>query len=225
MYIGQTQNTDTRKSDHFRRMISGTHSNYKVQKAYKLYGLPEFIVLEQCSVSELNNYELFWQNEFNSLASLDIIVAGTVGFGANSNASKYSKYLLLKVFSCLYQNKLKTFKKIAVRCGLSDTSLIRDIYRGSSHLWLKYEYPRQYALMRTINYRSQSSWGSIHRTYKNIISPDGCLFYITESVLNSSIDIKERYYPQESIEVIRKGISRVLSGTIKSWRGWKLSAI
>lgn len=225
VYVGQSQNMSSRKVEHFRRMFNGTHSNYKVQAAYTLYGEPDFILLEECSILDLNRLELFWQNELNSLNSLDIVKAGQVGLGHASNASKYSKILLLRVFSCLYKNNLKTFTNIATRCNLVSTSLISDIYKGKSHLWLKHEYPEKYSAMQAVDYKSQSAWGSNFKDYASLIAPDGRLFRIDESVLNTSIDIQQHYYPGESVEVVRKGISRVLSGIRKSWRNWKLATV
>lgn len=223
IYIGQSQDLIRRKKEHFKEILARTHSNYKIQKAYIEYGLPEFIILEYCYISQLNELEIYWQKEFNSLSSLDIVVAGQVGYGPYSNASKYSKITVLKVFSLLFKNDLKSSSKIAVKCRLPEnSSLVEEIRNGGSHLWLKEVYPIQYAKMRSINYRSQATWGTLHRDvpYPLLISPDGLKVSVDESVTNTAKLIQDGYYPEDSVEVIRKGISRVLSGSRKQWRGW-----
>jgi hypothetical protein len=222
VYIGLSQDLHTRRRDHISDMENNRHTNFKVQSAYTKFGYPEFIVLENCKISQLCTLERVWQKEFNSISSLDIVEAGQVGFGANSNASKYSKFTLLKVFSLLYTNRLKTFKNIAIRCKLPNTSLIRDIFGSNTHLWLKEEYPLQYAEMKAIDYKSQAAWGTHYKNYVALVDPDGLVVRIDECVINTAKNIKEIYFPHDEVEVIRKGISRVLSGKRKSWRGWTL---
>lgn len=221
IYIGQAQDLHRRKLEHFRLLKNNTHTNYKVQSAYNLYGLPEFIIIETTDISNLNSLEVFWQQEFNSINSLDIISAGIVGRGPLANNSKYTKFKILKVFSCLYKNSFRTQKSISNRCKV-EHSLVNDIYKGNTHLWLKEEYPEQYAIMQSIDYKSQAYWGTNSKKYKTLMSPDRLKLNVTESVLNLSKQIQLGYYPDLEIEVIRKGIGRVLSGCRQSWRGWTL---
>ena len=125
------------------------HSNYKVQNAYNLYGIPRLAILEECSIPELNDKEIFWTKEFNSInAGLNIVEAGEVGWGVNSNASKYTKRQILKVFAVLY-NTFNSAEQIASRCGVP-TSFVHTISKGDSHKWLEDEYPQQFAKMRKI---------------------------------------------------------------------------
>lgn len=223
IYIGQAINLNRRNNEHFKKLNANKHSNYKVQEAYNSYGYPEFIVLETCSIDNLNTLEIFWQNEFQSLKSLDIVTAGDVGKGVQSNASKYSKFTILKVFLCLISTKYKTCLEIADKCKVP-VSLVYDIYSGVSHTWLKDVYPEKYSMMKNISYR-ESSYNTLYKYSKVLISPDKKLFEVTNSVIASARLIKEQYYPEDTEEVIRKGLSRVLSGIRNSWRGWTLSKL
>lgn len=79
--------------------------------------------------------------------------------------------------------------------------------------------------MQSIDYKSQANWGVFHRNalYNTLCSPEGLEITVDESVTNTAKLLQEVYYPEDSVEVIRKGISRVLSGIRKQWRGWVLN--
>ena len=99
-------------------------------------------------------------------SGLNIVEAGQIGFGFNSNASKYSKITILKVFSLLYRTKLPQ-TKIAKKLKLYG-SLVQDISKGNSHLWLKELYKEKYELMidnnksRRANSKSAKSLGRVY---------------------------------------------------------------
>jgi len=156
VYVGLSQNLDQRKKEHLRMLKSSTHTNYKVQNAYNTYGVPEFIVLEYCSLQELPDKEVYWCNEFDALGKngLCLVEPGVVGFGVNSNSSKYTKFQILKVFSLLYKGVLPN-PVIAKQCGV-DVSLVHGICRGLCHLWLKSEYPDKYQKMISLDRRDIS---------------------------------------------------------------------
>lgn len=84
IYIGQSQNIERRFSEHIYKLTNTKHTNYKVQNAYNLYGLPVLNILEQCEISELNTLEISYTKEFNGLdkhRGLCLIEAGNVGWG------------------------------------------------------------------------------------------------------------------------------------------------
>lgn len=225
IYIGQSQDLHRRKSEHFKSLLKQTHSNYKVQHAYNTYGLPEFIVIEEANLSNLNTLEIYWQKEFNSLASLDLVYAGEVGYGVHCNSSKYSKVDILKTFRCIYLSKYTRDIDIAIYAGV-DVSLVSDIRNSKTHIWLKDIYPNKYQLMRSVprSYISVSKISSISRDdVLTLISPNGEQYKVVDSISNLARQIRDEYYPSESEEVIRKGISRVFSKIRKSWRKWVLN--
>lgn len=223
VYVGQTQNLHRRWGEHRRDLQGNKHTNYKVQQSYNLHGMPDLIVLEFTDLNTLNCREVFWQNELNSLNSLDIVKAGQVGFGPEANSSKYTRREVLKVFACLYSNKYNNFKEIADRCNLLKTYLVADIYKGAAHLWLKIKYPAQYSRMRSIDYVSKSRRSKdAVSVCTNLVCNNRSKFTLSGNITDAAIELKNKYYPEDTIEVIRKGVSRVLNHTRKSWRGWKL---
>ena len=219
IYIGQSQNIEGRFKEHTNDLSKNKHSNYKVQDAYHKYGLPELIILEKCELSQLNDLEIVWQKEFNSLDSLDLIEAGQVGYGTNSNASKYSKLQILLIFRSLYLTAIP-YQEIADKYT-AKKSLVADIGRGKTHLWLKEKYPKQYMKIGTNRLiRKALNKPTIGRILgsKQIQSPDGIIFTIdnlTEFCNNHPEFI------ESSIHNFYVGIGRVLDKSRKTYKGWR----
>lgn len=216
IYIGLSQNLVSRKHEHFRKLYSNTHSNHKVQKAFDSYGLPEFIVLEPCSIEELPKKEIYWTKEFNALdknTGLCIVEPGIVGFGTNSNASKYSSIQILKTFSLLYRGK-HTFAEIAKRCNTSET-ICNDISNNRTHLWLKEAYPTQYEQMCSIKNRTHRKLLTIKKA--TLIDSTGSLYEV--------FGIKQFCRNVLGNETFSSSISRVINGTRKSCKGFTLHSV
>lgn len=169
IYIGQSQNIERRFREHILDLTNNRHSNYKVQNTYNKFGLPKFIIIEECNLINLNDLEIYWQHEFNSLNSLDLVKAGQVGSGINSNNSKYSKMQILKVFRLLYSTNL-THEKVSNKT-LSSINLSQAIFIGKSHLWLKEKYPILYTRMQN-TIRN----GNYTLEYKKLKSPEGVIY-------------------------------------------------
>lgn len=216
IYIGQSQNIEDRYNEHLRKLRNNLATNYKLQECYNLYGRPELVVLEECSLENLNSLELAWQNEFNSITNgLDLVEAGQVGRGPQSNNSKYSKMQILRVFILLAKtdlSQLEIAKK--VRCN---KSLPNDIKNKRIHLWLKEDYPILYQKMiERTNYNKLTHKIGVGYL-STFISPEG-----KEYITSNAKDLARLLYPNE-VEVARKGFSRLRSGSRKSWRGWTVN--
>lgn len=170
VYIGLSQNLSSRCNEHFLDMRNNNHTNYRVQSAFNQYGEPEFIVLETCPVQNLPEKEVQWCKEFDALGSrgLCLVEPGVVGFGANSNASKYTKQRILKAFSLLYKGKL-SYKSIQEKINVP-IHVLSDIARGRTHVWLQDAYPKKYADMLSFN-RKDISDKEVIRGY--LKSPTG----------------------------------------------------
>lgn len=218
IYIGQSQHIEVRYREHLRLLASNKHTNYKVQNAYILYGPPTLNILEICPIIQCNELEVQWTDEFNSLSSLNglnIIEAGKVGWGTNSNSSKYSKIQILKVFSYLYTHKgslVDIQKRTAV-----DKFTISDILKGTSHRWLQCTYPDKYMLLSTRK-RKVRSISSMLGTKITLLSPEGNIFHIE----NITEFCKELNIPNIALTSIVRGFARVIDGTRKQYKGWTL---
>ena len=90
VYIGQSKDIEARFYEHERLLKVGKHPNYKVNRAYNNYGLPEFFIIEKCGLNELNNLEIKWMAECSSLENgLNITREGiTTGTDPEQGAAK-----------------------------------------------------------------------------------------------------------------------------------------
>lgn len=209
VYIGQSQNIEARFKEHLNKMGKGTHTNYKVQNSYNLYGKPELVILEEAIIDKLNDLEILWTKEFDSINNgLNIIEAGQVGWGVNSNASKYTKWQVLKVFSLLTSGKFISAKVIATRIKVK-LNLVSSIGSGESHKWLADTYPERYSLLLTR--RAESLVCTANKEVMLILDPAG----IVHEVTNIS-----QFARQHGLDAIN--LTRVLRGTRKTHKKWRV---
>lgn len=213
-YVGQSSKIESRILDHERRMQQGLHSNYKVQAAYNSFGRPEFQILQVCTLQELNTYEEFWQNEFNSLSSLDIVKAGIAhSQGITNPRAKYSKMQLLKTFR-LCRDAYLTSKQISI-LTLVSISMVEDIRSGRAHKWLQEKYPFCWSLIddrrnvRRVNGYKYSA-KKLNKEFI-FISPTG-----EELVVNNFSKFAKEYNLDSS------DVSMVASGKYKHTKGFRL---
>lgn len=206
IYIGQSQNIERRWKEHIADMQRNVHHNYKVQLAYNSYGIPRHIVLDTCSISKLDELEAAYTNEFcslNNVNGLNIVEAGNTGWGINGNNSRYTKRQILSIFSLLYKGVM-TCPQIATRLGVN-TSTVENIC-GSSHIWLKEEYPVEYNLMKSVDRsRRKQEYKPTLKYRGSLVDTSGNIY----EVYNISQFAKEHGCDQG-------GISKVLLGAQSS---------
>lgn len=70
-YIGQSTHIEKRLRDHKSEYEWNRHPNYPLYKAFKKYGLENFIfqIIEQCYPQDLDENEIFWIKYYHSLTS------------------------------------------------------------------------------------------------------------------------------------------------------------
>lgn len=218
VYIGQSQNIEVRYKEHLALLKRFKHTNYKVQNAYNLYGTPTLKLLEECSIDRTNDAEIYWTKEFDALGTcngLCIIEPGTVGWGTNSNSSKYSRIQILKVFSLLYKADTSV-PEIMCRTGVSK-AVINDILSRASHLWLSSSYPEQYSLMG-LRLRKVSNISKKLGKAPIIVSPTGEQYAISSiTEFCSAINIDNLCLSSKV-----RGFARIIDKTRKQYKGWKL---
>ena len=166
----------------------------------------------------MNDREIFYTKEFNSIKSgLNIVEAGKVGYGVNSNASKYDKLTILKVYSNLFKTT-KAYIDIAKELGVTN-SLVANISDNVTHKWLGLKYPFHKKIIDSKKETRVQNSTYRHNPIK-LLSPTGTVFTITnirkfcEEELSSS--------SSTSLKHIIKGISRLVNGNSKTYKGWSL---
>lgn len=222
VYIGQSVNIESRYTTHLWYLSTGSHSNYLVQNIYNKYGKPELHIVERSSSEELNYLEVVWTNEFDSLHSgLNIVSPGDSASGVTSKNSKYSKLLILKIFSLLYRTTLK-YREIASRLSVP-THLVSDISSSRSHLWLNEEYEDKYAIM-TSNRRlrihcSKPQTQVRNRNHRPLVSPSGEIYTGIDNIMGFC---KGHLDLSRNIKSSTSKISAVLKENRASYLGWHL---
>lgn len=223
VYVGLSQNLSNRKKEHFTLLKNNKHTNYKVQNAYNNFGIPDFIILEYVEdILKLPELEVYWCNELNALGKngLCLVEPGVVGFGTNSNASKYSKIQILRCFSLLSSNKLYTTSEILYRLSFCNKSLLYEITSGTTHLWLREAYPTRYTkMLSNIKPREVIARGIYNKcnAIQKLVSPDGCIHEVS-----SITKFVGDYFKHKDPSIVR-GLARVIDGTRKQYKGWKIA--
>lgn len=224
IYIGQSQCIEKRFSNHISLLKMNIHTNYKVQDTYNKYGIPKLHILEVCSLNQLNELEIVWQKEFNSLSSLDLIEAGiSGGKGLHGSSSKYSRIEILKVFRKLYSSKYSQ-KEIAEICKVN-LSLVKSINLQRVHFWILEKYPilsNRMVLNRNSIHKNKTTGNLVrgHSTYPTVISPDNKNF----TILNIGLFCKEHpEYITTSEEALRRGLNKLLLGHITRYKKWTIA--
>ena len=212
-YIGQTVNLAGRSKAHINALRRQDHCNYKIQNEYnKLAINPTIDVLEKCSISELNNLEESYIKEFDSINNgLNIISGGySVGTGVNNPSSKYSEVDLKEVYFLL-NDYTKSYRDISIATAIPEDT-VKKIAQGVQHKWLHELYPEIYnniELNRKLRKTNSTCAASQHKQYKKIMSPDGTVYEVTNTLQFS----KEHN--------LRNGnLCSVLLGKRKSVSGW-----
>lgn len=220
IYIGQSVEIETRFIRHLWHLRLNTHSNKRVQSAYNRHGLPALEILERCNSNELNNLEIQWTEEFDSInRGLNIVAAGDSASGTTAKNSKYSKVSILKIFSLLYRTTEKhsvVAEKLHVPLHLVD-----DIASGRVHYWLQEEYPEKFALLISNRYlrvhcRKPQKQVS-NRVHKALISPTGIKYTNINNVMGFC---KDNNFI--NIQSATSKILAVLNEQRKSYLGWHL---
>lgn len=185
VYIGQSQDVNRRFREHISKLKAGKHTNYKVTEHYSNFGIPELVILEICGIDKLNELEIVWTSEFNSLEDgLNVTEAGKVGYGANGNASKYTKLQILKVFRALYGDPYYNYFTIANKVGVT-YNLVHDIMWGKSHLWLQDKYPDLYSRMisnKEVHYNNSKSYRTVYGKVATVLDTKTGILYEVSNI-------------------------------------------
>lgn len=224
VYIGQSINIQHRQKWHIDNLVRGSHYNYKLNNAYKLYGIPKQYILEECSEDKLDSLEVQWMNEFDAINSgYNITTGGVAGRGLNHSQSKYSKSRLLRIFSLLYSTVL-SYKKISDLTKVN-VYTVHNIASGIHHLWLKTEYPLQFEqMLKNKSIRNKTNVRSLEQRgirHLPLVSPQGEIFENIQSIAEFC-----RTHPLliGECDSISSSIAKVLKGTKKSHKGWHLQS-
>lgn len=219
VYVGQAKNIEKRYTEHLYTFKHKLASK-KLQQAYHQYGEPTYDILCECTEEELTENENLaidvcnaYRDGFNTLRVEGGSTRGLTGL--QHPGSKYSKILILRVFSLLYTTTIP-YSHIALKLGLSNQYLVNNIASGLHHLWLKTEYPIQFQKMLDNKIvRNNTNLKTLTET-KQIKSPNGEIHNISNiaEFCRSQPDLAKNLVSAKS------SIAKVLRGVKPSHLGW-----
>jgi group I intron endonuclease len=222
VYIGLSTRIEQRFMDHVASMKANKHDNFKVQQAYITYGIPSLIIIEKCSVEELNSNEVYWIEEFDSIENgFNIIEGGGSSYGHRHTTSKYSKIQILKTFILLAKTSM-SYISISNRTKVAKGTVAR-IAQALSHTWLQAINPEMYELAtrnRTLlsNYNrsiGRTGVGNTKYTY-TFISPLGEIY--SNSCITNFCKTVGKF---DNVQAAKQGFSKIINGTRTEYFGWK----
>ena len=185
VYIGRSDNIERRYRDHINHLSSGI-SPPKVQNAYNSYGTPELFILQECCIDQLNQLELEWIKEYNSVEQgWNSILQGDAALSGDQNIN--SIYTNEKIAQCLifvYNNPSMSIKECSVMLDINYNTLF-DVISGNGHTWLQEKYPIEYSIVLSrvgsrIKNNGKNAKNSYDRGLKNpiLLSPEGVEYTI-----------------------------------------------
>lgn len=212
VYIGQSDNIERRFKEHKNLFTKGEHS-LKLQEAFKLFGMPEILVVCECSIEDLDTcenegIEIFnaVNNGFNTLKRSGDT---PISHGDTNGRSKYFNEQIEQVFFALL-NTTKSYEQICIDTKTS-LHVIRDIARMKTHSWLKEKYPDKYAFLQSISCKRNTAINKGVK-YPPIKDPQGNT-YIVEYL---SAFAREH-------NLMKQHLGKVLNGERKTHKGWCLA--
>lgn len=217
VYIGQSSNIEQRIVTHTFNFKLGKQSK-KLQEAWETYGPPEFNVLAECSLDELDDLENEAIEIFDSInAGFNTLEkAGDIPVyrGSAHGRSLYTNEQIINTMLYIVDNPKIQLKKVAENTGVK-LSVIYMIACGKNHTWLRELYPEQYEKMlvlsgtRRLTCQTATNMG---RKWPIVVSPEGTLFTIE----NIKAFAREHGLNDSSL-------GAVLHGKYKQHKGWRLA--
>lgn len=178
VYIGQSQNIEQRFTGH-KSLFNKGHYNYKMASAHT-QDIPEYSILLECSITDLNSNEIYFINEFNSIKEgLNINHGGDAGVpGYSSGRCKNTKEELELAFTLLTNPEL-TKNQIINYSGVSG-SVLDAIISKKRHIWLHEYYPEvSNTVLSNKSNRAVNAQENRFGTNIYLVSPEGIEYLCT----------------------------------------------
>lgn len=209
-YVGQSTNVNKRFNNHISQLRNGTHYSTRITKEYEAHGFPQFRLLQECSLEELDALEEKFIAELKpELNVLKFSTSSPNYYGENANGSQLTNAEYLSIFRCLQDAKL-SLNDVA---NMHDVSyaLVNNIAQGSSHRWLMEQYPEEYEIMRECKRARGKSPKLIG--YPEVKDPSGKI----HKIVGTASDFAKEHNLQ------RSNLSAMLNGRLQSVSGWRLA--
>lgn len=217
VYIGQSLHIEDRFAKHINKLLSNSHS-VKMIAAYKEFGLPELEILEECveeKLNELENYHIkLWNavdNGFNSLYHAEDVPIIHL-CGEDHGMSKYSNEQIKEVFFLLVEKPELIGTDIEKITKVS-LGMIRMVASCSNHLWLKKEFPIEYAKLEKL----------MGTRVKHSAKDRGIAYPLIKDLQGNTYNVENTGQFARDHNLDQGNLYNVLRGVRKSHKGWTLA--
>lgn len=213
-YIGQSIDIEKRWKQHiYRSSLSELEYPEKIYQAIRKYGINNFLfeIIEECSVNQLDEKELYWINFYNSyINGYNMVLYGNINNCIKANDSKKIPVIAYRLDGSLF----KEYESISEASRETNTNqtLIREclngnIARGGNYQWMKKD---DNIPSKIEPYKRKKNYGCIAVEQYDL---NNNLLNTFDSILDAS----------KATGVSRKSITRVCNGEQKSSKGfiWK----
>lgn len=222
VYVGQSVNIENRYRQHITN-LGNNKASPKLQEAFTRYGIPNLIILLECSISDLDANEeeaiQIFSSVLNGFNHYSSAYEAPTYSGHGYGNSKYSKEQIEEVIELLLTSSM-SIVEISEVTGITHNT-VGNLSRAESHPWFWELHPDKKTEMlkllpnRVPNGRkivsdklSAKSRGII---YPSIMSPEGEVFTIDNA-----------YSFAKSKGLAPNHFQEVLNGHRKTHKGWKL---
>ena len=210
-YIGCANNISLRAQNHLSALKRGNHHNYRLQKAYNVYGPPCIEILEYCCSKDLLLKEIEYIEKFDSYYTGFNLTLGGDG-GGSGEINPFAKHTLGDYVSVLKELAYsdKTYSEISYATGVS-VDIIKKISSQKAHTYLSSLYPDEYKLVQIKFAKGRNnSAKSKGIVYPTLLSPDKQEYEVTN--IHEFAELHGLQY---------QNLHKVLTGKRMSHKGWK----
>lgn len=223
VYVGQSQNIETRYLQHLVSMKNGT-ANTKLLEAYQLYGAPTYTIVAECSIGELGSLEEeaidIWDSVSNGFNIYQYANQAPLNREYGSCSCKYLKTEIIEVFKLLIYSDM-SFKEIEDITRVKH-STVANIAAIKSHIWLKEEFPSEYQLLCAKKESRRSIISNSVLSNKLSAKAKGIVYPKIKDPLGNIYTIDNAYKFAKQHGLAPNHFQEVLNGHRKSHKGWKV---
>lgn len=169
IYVGKSEDIETRYSQHISELKNNRHPNNKVQNAFNVQGIPKLVILEilNSDGTYLSTREIYWIDKldsFNNGLNLD------QGFivKEETKSEKLVNDRVREAFKMLMRTKLGKadhfITDICLATGLTP-KMLKSIIQGNAFTWLINEFPISYKRMLKDKYTK--NWYQVTQARNN----------------------------------------------------------
>lgn len=229
VYIGQSINIEHRYTRHLAKLRSNTHS-IKLNEAYKLYGIPDYEILEQCEENKLNELEAYhiklWDAITDGFNSAELIGVYNKQNGDTNPASKYTNNQIEEVFDYLLHDSTTPLNYIKEDTGVS-IGVIYAIGRGELHKWLSTKPDYDKMLLMYKNRYTKEDTTLIESIFNNLVEDSSITYSELVNKYKVSYQIiaslatghgytwlKEKYPEKYNLLEVNRNVRKTKSNTI-----------